>query len=258
MATGLMAHVDTKRTSLENVLSIPTPPRTRTYGAIGHGELIESLSNAIVDADYEVISQEYSLSKDGGKMFGVWALQAENAKKETEAAKMVGFRNSLNKTMAVGLTAGRRVFVCDNLVFSGEFITYHKHTGRLTLEYLQEEAHEAIESMGQKLIDFENWHESLKKVDLTRDEGEELMCEAVRTHVLPEGQMGKFWRLYFNKKNDDKPDVEYEDNLYGFHGAVTQIWSKNSLIGTGSRHRGLVKLMDLAKQQAKDNIRLDD
>jgi hypothetical protein len=88
---------------------------------------------------------------------------------------------------------------------------------------------------------------------LTQEDAETLMCQAVRQRVLPEGQMGKFWRLFFDKKNEDKPAVHYDDNLYGFHGAVTQIWSKNSLIGTGPRHRGLVHLMDLAKKELNED-----
>jgi hypothetical protein len=249
--SALIAHVDTKRCKLEDVLSVPTPPRTKTWGVIGHGDLVESLSNAVMDTKFDIISQEYSLSRDGGKMFGVWTLQKEGEEPSIDAHKMIGFRNSINKTLAVGVTAGRRVTVCDNLLFSGDFVTYQKHVGRLNQNYLQEEAYRAVESMEQKLVDFGKWHDELKFGRLTQADAETLMCKAVRKNVLPEGQMGKFWRLFFDKKNEDKPEVIYDDTLYGFHGAVTQIWSRNSLIGTGPRHRGLVHLMNLANKDLK-------
>ena len=40
----------------------------------------------------------------------------------------VGFRNSHDKSMVAGICAGARVFVCDNLAFSGDFSEKRKHT----------------------------------------------------------------------------------------------------------------------------------
>src|SRR5947208_12287618 len=46
----------------------------------------------------------------------------------------IGLRNSNDKTMRLALTAGYRVFVCDNMAFSGDFTPLlHKHTRNLEL-----------------------------------------------------------------------------------------------------------------------------
>ena len=49
----------------------------------------------------------------------------------------------------------------------------------------------------------------------------------------------------------------YDDTLYGFHDAITQLWNKNSLIGTAPRHQGLVNVLNGAKSDilTKDEIR---
>ena len=107
---SLVAHVDTKRVPLSEVMNVPTPARTKTWGAIGHGDLIETLKWAIDDtATLSIKTEEYSLSKDGGRMFGVFTILGDDKDK----ARMLGFRNSVDKTLAVGLTAGVRVIVCD-------------------------------------------------------------------------------------------------------------------------------------------------
>lgn len=239
---GLIAHVDTKRVPVEVVMDVPTPDRTRTWGTIGHGQLINTLKEAIGNTDLAIRREEYSLSKDGGKMFGVFTLESDNVEK----ARMLGFRNSIDKSLAVGLTAGERVTVCDNMVFSGEFIDYHVHRARLTVEVLQIAAKTALQSMLVKMEEFEVWHEDLNKYAIERVDAEALTFRAVESGVLSPGKFGKFHELFFEKRNEEN-DAYYDDTLYGFHGAITQLWNKNSLIGTAPRHEGLVKLLNTAQ-----------
>jgi hypothetical protein len=239
---GLIAHVDTKRVTVDEVIAVPTPERTKTWGAIGHGDLIETLKYATKEADLEIRREDYSLSKDGGRLFGVFTLTGKSAEK----ASMLGFRNSIDKTLAVGLTAGTRVTVCDNMVFSGEFIDYHKHIGKLTLDGLRDAARIAVASMRIKIVQFETWHDELHTFSLTRADAEALTFRAVEQGVLSPGKFGKFHELFFEKRNEDN-DAYYKDTLHGFHGAMTQLWNRNSLIGTAPRHEGLVKIMNDAK-----------
>ncbi|MGH9948212.1 MAG: DUF932 domain-containing protein [Pyrinomonadaceae bacterium] len=50
------------------------------------------------------------------------------------ASYSIGLRNSNDKSMRLALTAGYRVFVCDNMAFSGDFTPLlHKHTRNLEL-----------------------------------------------------------------------------------------------------------------------------
>jgi len=46
----------------------------------------------------------------------------------SDYAWIVGLRNSHDKTYPAGLVAGSKVFVCDNLCFSGEVRLSRKHT----------------------------------------------------------------------------------------------------------------------------------
>ncbi len=64
------------------------------------------------------------------KMFGVVDLEYGF----TGCAYSIGLRNSNDKSMRLALTAGYRVFVCDNMMFSGDFTPLlHKHTQKLNL-----------------------------------------------------------------------------------------------------------------------------
>ena len=48
---GLVAHVDTSRATRQQVIDVPTPDRTQTWGVIGHGQLVETLTNAVENAE---------------------------------------------------------------------------------------------------------------------------------------------------------------------------------------------------------------
>src|SRR6266704_2425590 len=64
------------------------------------------------------------------KMFGVLDLETQ-----MEGCRFsIGIRNSHDKSLRLGLTAGLRVFVCSNMAFSGEFTpVLAKHTKSFNL-----------------------------------------------------------------------------------------------------------------------------
>jgi hypothetical protein len=177
-------------------------------------------------------------------MFGAFTLDHATG----DLAWMIGVRNSVNKTLKVGITAGTRVFVCDNMAFSGDFIRFRKHTGGLDLEELQELSNDAVKQMDIKLLGFEKWQSTLKDYPLKRADAEALTFRAVEREVIPGARFGAFHKLFFQKQNDDN-QARYEDNLAGFHGAVTQLFKKNSLIGAGERHGALERLLSEAKDE---------
>ena len=63
----------------------------------------------------------------------------------------MGFRNSIDKSMPLGICAGVTVFVCDNLALSGDFIKFRKHTSGLTDESLQAISMDAVGQVIEKM-----------------------------------------------------------------------------------------------------------
>jgi hypothetical protein len=73
---------------------------------------------------------EYAVSTDGMKMFGV--LDLETAFEGCRFS--IGIRNSNDKSMRLAMTVGYRVFVCDNMAFQGDFSpVLAKHTKNFSL-----------------------------------------------------------------------------------------------------------------------------
>ena len=126
----LLAHCGARKITREELQEIPVPEGTRTHQPLAHHQIIEVLEEALSFRYLKVVKDEFAVSKDGQRMFGVMDLNAEF----TGCRFSIGLRNSNDKSMRLALTAGYRVFVCDNMAFSGDFTPLlHKHTRKLEL-----------------------------------------------------------------------------------------------------------------------------
>src|SRR2546428_11554396 len=115
-------------------------------------------------------------------MFGV--LTCANGHGSEDFALAIGIRNSMDRSLAVGLLAGSKVFLCDNLAFSGEARVSRKHTVNVfrdlpdliyrmlsQVRVLQERTVAEISAM--------------KALELEPREADHLMVEAIRGNALP-------------------------------------------------------------------------
>src|SRR5206468_4501691 len=98
---------------------------------VPHAELVEVLVETLGFRHIGVVSEEYAVSRDGMKMFGVIDLDTGMH----GCRFSIGVRNAHDKSMRLGLTVGYRVFVCENMAFSGDFEPVcAKHTKHFRLQ----------------------------------------------------------------------------------------------------------------------------
>ena len=101
----------------ETLALVPTPPATPTHRPIPHHEVVQALIETLGFRHIGVVQDEYAVSPDGMKMFGVLDLETE-----IQGCRFaIGIRNSHDKTMRLAMTCGYRVVVCWNMAFSGDF-----------------------------------------------------------------------------------------------------------------------------------------
>lgn len=96
---------------------VPTPPATDTHRPVPHHEVINALVETLGFRHIGVHKEEYAVSKDGMKMFGL--MELETTFQGCRFA--LGIRNSHDKSMRLAMTVGYRVFVCENMAFNGDF-----------------------------------------------------------------------------------------------------------------------------------------
>ena len=131
MTNQLLTTCGSQRCSLEQLLTIPEPKKTKSYTPLNHYDFAVNILTIASDLlkGYRFDGDSYALSSDGQKMFGVITYRKINSQQNEELKVAIGLRNSYNKTMSAGLVLGSTVLVCDNLVFSGDIKVMRKHSG---------------------------------------------------------------------------------------------------------------------------------
>jgi hypothetical protein len=126
----LLAHCGTEKITREELKLLPIPEGTDTYQPVPHYEIANRLLEALAFRHIAAVRDEYAVSEDGMKMFGVLDLETT-----FEGCRFsIGLRNSNDKSMRLAMTVGYRVFVCDNMAFNGDFTpVLAKHTKHFSL-----------------------------------------------------------------------------------------------------------------------------
>ena len=107
----------TAKLTRQQLAAVPTPLGTATHRPVPHSEVVEALIETLSFRHIGVVRDEFAVSKDGMKLFGVLDLDTIMH----GCRFSIGIRNAHDKSMRLALTVGYRVFVCENMAFSGDF-----------------------------------------------------------------------------------------------------------------------------------------
>ena len=128
---GLLAHRGAQLVGRHDLLALQTPDATATHKPIAHAEVVQALVETLGFRRLSVVNDQYAVTPDGMRMFGVLALDVEGS----GIRLAIGVRNSHDKSCSLALTVGYKVFVCDNLAFHGDFSPImKKHTKRVDIQ----------------------------------------------------------------------------------------------------------------------------
>lgn len=126
-----LSHTRSVLVGRQDLKDLPTPEPTPTHYPIPHWRFVEVLAESLHYRHLDILAEEYAVSSDGMRFFGVLTLNVE----ESGVRVALGLRNSHDKSFSLGMTVGRRVLVCDNLALFGDYApVMRKHTKRAEIE----------------------------------------------------------------------------------------------------------------------------
>jgi hypothetical protein len=144
---GLIAHRGAEKIGRQDLLSLATPAsQSDTHTIIPHSNFVERIIQALAYRNINIVKDDYAIMKDGLRIFGTMTLDLQ----QNGVNLVLGLRNSHDKSFSIGIVAGFRVFVCDNLAFYGEYEALaHKHSKNL-LNKIDDRITLAIDSTQRK------------------------------------------------------------------------------------------------------------
>lgn len=235
---NLILHVDTSNCTKEQVGLVPLPEETSSYKPLPHLQLINSIEELSEKFIGKPAGIELGINKKGTKMFGTLDILDF----ETEDRRfVVGFRNSYDKTLAAGVCFGAKVFVCDNLAFSGEITILRKHTKNII--------EDLIGMLVQKFMVAKSQYEVINKqlnllaeLPISRIKMSHLAGKAAYKRILTPTQITSIMREIKGSKHF------LGENMYSFYNHGTQALKTTPI---GQRIEKLVNWDKFVNENAK-------
>lgn len=219
---GLMVHTPgSQMVTLDHLRNLPTPEaRGARHQPIPHHELVDTLTDQILDRGWDVTHTQMGTAASGKRLFGTMKLRGPGNMDAKEMNPTLGFRSSTDSALSIRMVVGATVFVCDNLCFSGdEFVLRRKSTtGLFDLPGLINGGLDRF--MGQTIA-FERDVDRMKDAPLGSDEvAKSRLFDIFNMDVLPLHLLPKVSELYF------QPDEDHTDchprSLWGLNNACTR------------------------------------
>lgn len=120
----LMLHSGAKPVDYNALRALTMPEATASHVPIAHHRVVDLLKGSLAMYGHEVVSENYGVTEDGARFFGLLSLRSDKGLWEDT----VGLRNSHDKKFPIGIAFGAKVFVCDNLSFIADHVIKRKHT----------------------------------------------------------------------------------------------------------------------------------
>jgi hypothetical protein len=196
---------------------IRVPDQTETYIPVSHQELVTRIKEAgTKHYNTSPFETKLEVNHRGQQMFGSMIFHDGSQLSGSGMNRSIGFRNSYDKTLPIGVCGGAQITVCSNLMFVGDIIKMRKHT---------QNVQDDLDVLIQKLFD------DVDRRFNTALEDKQNMCEIefsdkqvgdylgqlfVNEHILNGSQMNKAAKEWFESP------VFKERTLWSAYNACTE------------------------------------
>lgn len=194
---GMLLHCGAEVVTREQLLQVPTPRGTSTWYPLSHQSILGEVEIQLQSSGFRIREETHALSHDGARYFGVLNVSlGEGTPEPSDYGWVVGLRNSHDMTYPAGLVAGTRVFVCDNLAFSGEVRISRKHTKHAVRD-LRHLTARAVGQLGERFLGLDRRIQAYKDRRMTDTLAHDLTIRAVDCAAITPSQIPevlKEWR----------------------------------------------------------------
>jgi hypothetical protein len=218
-AATLIAHVDSGKVTYQQLKDYIPPPSTRHWKPVSHLELVDSLKEVLAQRNIEVAREEFAVSHNGLKLFGVMDFKGDLV---PGVGKSMGFRHANDKSIRLQGVAGGRVFVCDNMSLAGSMtILSHKHTWGFNL------VREINNGFGGYERDMDRFASGITKASetlITDERAKSILAKSLFDGTITHQIFKSAYDLFFEKA-PRQPEA-FQDcaprTVFGLHNALTR------------------------------------
>jgi hypothetical protein len=176
----LVVHAGGVRVTRADLVHLETPAATATWRPVPHHVLVDAMHAEVARRNMAVVTEEYAVQRHTHMLVGTLVL---NWLANDEFAAALAFRHANDRSEAVKLYAGVRVFACDNTAVSGaEIILKKKHTTHFDIHAAMPEAFDRYK---EGTLVLQRDIEELKAARLTPAEAKQSIFDIFRRRIVP-------------------------------------------------------------------------
>ena len=230
----LLLHSGGEAASMEELAAIPLPKETHSYKPVSHQALASMLGAMASDLlpEFELVNTQFGLARDGQQMFGVHTFKNGSS----AMGLSIGFRNSYNKSLSVGIAVGGQVFVCDNLCLQGDVTVLKKHTLNVVAS-LESLALSAIYKSRSAFNQIQEDAEVMKGIPLSDEDAYRTIGLIYGHGIITPRQIPVVKKEWLEPSHD----VFENRNLWSFYNAVTEALKSSPPQSIMERHLAIHK-----------------
>jgi hypothetical protein len=215
--SNIVLHRGSRLVTRAELAQVETPVTTRTYRAVAFPELVEVISDRLAAKGITIEREQLALNPSNNKLFGLFDLTGANGQKEY--GRSLGFRTSHDRSLAIHLVVGARIFICDNLALSGESqIVRAAHYRRLSLNY---EIDSGLDRYFQACRVFDHSVGAMKSARVDGEAAKALIFDIFQQGILSHTLFNEVASNFFKAQ-----ELGYEDCIprsqWGAHNACTR------------------------------------
>jgi hypothetical protein len=205
MSNQLVVHAGGERVTRADLKALPAPEKLgRIHKPIPHFDLVCALEEELAKIGLSVAKEDLAIANEGSRIFGVFDLAQNETEKaliavsdRAERGLAMGFRNANDQAFALSVSAGTRVFVCDNMAFTakGAIILHTKHTLHVNLHRV---VADGMDTLVSYYGDLEKQVQRLKDTTLTAESAKAFLIDAFCKERAPLAikYLPRVWRWY--------------------------------------------------------------
>jgi hypothetical protein len=195
---------------------VPQGPR---HCPIAHSEFVDEVEGELVAQGYELRDTAFGVTKGGDRFFGLANVVHQDLRGFDGGEFVIGFRGSHDQSLPRGLAGGSRVFVCDNLAFSGELVLHTKQTTNIHQRLpilLQDMVHQLGTTLQHQVKQFDAY----RTTRISQSEANDAILELGRRNVVNWSELGKVVDEWDNPSHDEH--AEDGDTVWRLFNAATE------------------------------------
>ena len=233
----LMLHCGATRLTRAELTDIPTPRATSSWRPVAHYEAACRVVQEAQQRGFHIDDEAWGVNVMGTKLFGVLRCHPDG---NPEYSRAIGVRNSNDKSLALGIVAGARIIVCDNLCFGGEVKLARKHTSGMDSNWFVGYAFDVLQTSAFAALD--RGIERLRTTRIAADQARIMIVKSAEIGAIPSSDIVPVLNEFIEPRHQD-----FETrNFWSLYNAFTEVAKKYSPARADVCYRKLGEQFDLS------------